>query len=223
MSAYGGVVATNRPVTAEMAEQVAEVFTEVVVAPDFEPEALEILTRKKNIRLLRLPAGMERTADQVEFRAISGGVLMQTRDKIDAVVDGGGDDPSRWTLVAGDAADEATLADLAFAWRAIRAVKSNAILLADERRERGCRHGPGQPGRLLPARGLPRRGASGPGRRRGLRRVLPVRRRPAGAAGRRRACGRRSPGGSVRDAEVVEAAAKAGVALYFTGTRHFAH
>ena len=106
MSAYGGVIATNRPVTGRWPPQVAEVFTEVVVAPAFEPDALELLTRKKNIRLLRLPAGMERTADQVEFRPISGGVLMQTRDKIDAEVDGGGDDPSTWTLVAGDAADD---------------------------------------------------------------------------------------------------------------------
>jgi phosphoribosylaminoimidazolecarboxamide formyltransferase / IMP cyclohydrolase len=222
VSAYGGVVATNRPVTAEMAAQVAEVFTEVVVAPDFEPEALEILTRKKNIRLLRLPSGMERTADQVEFRAISGGVLMQTRDKIDAEVDGGGDDPSHWTLVAGDTADEATLADLDFAWRAIRAVKSNAILLADEGASVGV--GMGQVNRVDSCRLAVSR--AGEERARGavaasdaffpfadgLQVLLDAGVRAVVA-----------PGGSVRDAEVVEAARKAGVALYFTGTRHFAH
>jgi phosphoribosylaminoimidazolecarboxamide formyltransferase / IMP cyclohydrolase len=222
VSAYGGVVATNRPVTAEMAAQVAEVFTEVVVAPDFEPEALEILTRKKNIRLLRLPSGMERTADQVEFRAISGGVLMQTRDKIDAEVDGGGDDPSRWTLVAGDTADEATLADLDFAWRAIRAVKSNAILLADEGASVGV--GMGQVNRVDSCRLAVSR--AGEERARGavaasdaffpfadgLQVLLDAGVRAVVA-----------PGGSVRDAEVVEAARRAGVALYFTGTRHFAH
>jgi phosphoribosylaminoimidazolecarboxamide formyltransferase / IMP cyclohydrolase len=222
VSAYGGVVATNRPVTAEMAAQVAEVFTEVVVAPDFEPEALEILTRKKNIRLLRLPSGMERTADQVEFRAISGGVLMQTRDKIDAEVDGGGDDPSHWTLVAGDTADEATLADLDFAWRAIRAVKSNAILLADEGASVGV--GMGQVNRVDSCRLAVSR--AGEERARGavaasdaffpfadgLQVLLDAGVRAVVA-----------PGGSVRDAEVVDAARKAGVALYFTGTRHFAH
>ena len=222
VSAYGGVVATNRPVTAELAAQVAEIFTEVVVAPDFEPEALEILTRKKNIRLMRLPAGMERTADQVEFRAISGGVLMQTRDKIDAEVDGGGDDPSRWTLVAGDAADEATLADLRFAWRAIRAVKSNAILLADEGASVGV--GMGQVNRVDSCRLAVSR--AGEERARGavaasdaffpfadgLQVLLDAGVRAVVA-----------PGGSVRDAEVVEAATAAGVTMYFTGTRHFAH
>ena len=222
MSAYGGVVATNRPVTAELAAQVAEIFTEVVVAPDFEPEALEILTRKKNIRLMRLPAGMERTADQVEFRAISGGVLMQTRDKIDAEVDGGGDDPSRWTLVAGDAADDATLADLRFAWRAIRAVKSNAILLADEGASVGV--GMGQVNRVDSCRLAVSR--AGEERARGavaasdaffpfadgLQVLLDAGVRAVVA-----------PGGSVRDAEVVEAATAAGVTMYFTGTRHFAH
>src|ERR1019366_2681338 len=132
-SAFGGIIATNRPVTAAMAEQVATVFTEVVVAPGFEPQALEILQRKKAIRLLKLPEGMDR-GDQVDFRAVSGGVLMQTRDKIDAVVDGeagetGGGEPARWTLVCGDQADAETLAALGVALRAIRAVKSNAILL----------------------------------------------------------------------------------------------
>src|SRR6185312_8399951 len=105
-------------------------FTEVVAAPDFEPEALEVLRRKKNVRLLRVPS---MHADPVEFRPISGGVLAQTVDRIDATVlgpDGGGDDPPRWRLVTGDPADEETLAGLAFAWRAVRAVKSNAVLLA---------------------------------------------------------------------------------------------
>ena len=222
VSAYGGVVATNRPVTAELAAQVAEIFTEVVVAPDFEPEALEILTRKKNIRLMRLPAGMERTADQVEFRAISGGVLMQTRDKIDAEVDGGGDDPSRWTLVAGDAADEATLADLRFAWRAIRAVKSNAILLADQGASVGV--GMGQVNRVDSCRLAVSR--AGEQRARGavaasdaffpfadgLQVLLDAGVRAVVA-----------PGGSVRDAEVVEAATAAGVSMYVTGTRPLAH
>ena len=147
---------------------------------------------------------------------------MQTRDKIDAEVDGGGDDPSRWTLVAGDAADEATLADLAFAWRAIRAVKSNAILLADEGASVGV--GMGQVNRVDSCRLAVSR--AGEERARGavaasdaffpfadgLQVLLDAGVRAVVA-----------PGGSVRDAEVVEAARRAGVALYFTGTRHFAH
>ncbi|WP_017597067.1 bifunctional phosphoribosylaminoimidazolecarboxamide formyltransferase/IMP cyclohydrolase, partial [Nocardiopsis lucentensis] len=124
LSAFGGVIATNRPVEAELAGQIAEIFTEVVVAPGFAPEAVEILTKKKNIRLLVVENPGFATG--VENRQISGGLLVQSRDAIDAE----GDDPANWTLAAGEPADETTLADLAFAWRAVRAVKSNAILLA---------------------------------------------------------------------------------------------
>ncbi|MDQ2625094.1 MAG: bifunctional phosphoribosylaminoimidazolecarboxamide formyltransferase/IMP cyclohydrolase, partial [Actinomycetota bacterium] len=126
VSAFGGVIAANRPVTAAMAEQVAEVFTEVVVAPDFEPAAVEILTQKKNVRLLRVA---DAPAGGVELRPVSGGLLLQQRDAIDAEVEGGGDDPSAWRLVSGEPASPDVLADLAFAWTACRAVKSNAILL----------------------------------------------------------------------------------------------
>jgi phosphoribosylaminoimidazolecarboxamide formyltransferase/IMP cyclohydrolase len=222
-SAYGGVIATNRPVTAAMAEQVAHVFTEVVVAPDYEPEALEILGRKKAIRLLKLPES-KASSSGVEFRVVSGGALIQTRDKIDAVVEGetGGDDPSRWTLVCGDAADPAMIADLAFAWRAIRAVKSNAILLAKEGASVGV--GMGQVNRVDSCHLAVNR--AGADRAKGsvaasdaffpfadgLQVLLDAGVRAVVA-----------PGGSVRDAEVIEAARSAGVTMYFTGTRHFAH
>lgn len=126
VSAYGGVIATNRPVSREAAEQISEVFTEVVLAPDFDAEALEILQRKKNVRLLKLPAIT--SPDPIEFRPISGGMLVQTVDTIAAE----GDDPANWTLATGAPADERTLADLEFAWRSLRAVKSNAILLAND-------------------------------------------------------------------------------------------
>ncbi len=119
VSAYGGVIATNVTVSAAMAEQVAEVFTEVLAAPDFEPEALQVLAGKKNLRLLKVPAA---PSLGVEMRPVSGGLLMQVTDRIDAA----GDDPAAWTLVAGPALDDAALADLAFAWRAVRAPKSNA-------------------------------------------------------------------------------------------------
>ena len=183
----------------------------------------QILKRKKAIRLLKLPEGMERGAEQIDFRAVSGGVLMQTRDKIDAVVEGGGgDDPSRWTLVSGNAADAAQLADLAFAWRAIRAVKSNAILLAKDGASVGV--GMGQVNRVDSCHlAVTRAGAD----------------RAAGSVAASDAffpfadglqvlldAGVRAvvaPGGSMRDAEVIEAATAAGVTMYFTGTRHFAH
>lgn len=127
LSAFGGVIASNGVVTRAAAEQIAPVFTEVVVAPGFEPEALEILTAKKNIRLLQVD-GPPRAG--IETRAISGGLLVQAVDRVDAAGPDGGDAPSSWTLAAGPAADPETLADLEFAWRAVRAVKSNAILLA---------------------------------------------------------------------------------------------
>ena len=119
------MIAANRPVTAAMAQTVKGIFTEVIVAPGFEPEALEILREKKNLRLLVLPENFAREA--IEYRPISGGALFQEADRLQAE----GDDPKNWTLVAGEAADEATLRDLEFAWRALRSPKSNAILLAD--------------------------------------------------------------------------------------------
>ena len=186
VSAYGGVVASNRPVTGAMASQLAEVFTEVVAAPGFEPAALELLTARKNLRLLRVPP--VEAPDAVEFRAISGGALVQTVDRIDAVVGAepvaGGDDPRHWRLVTGEAADDATLADLEFAWRCVRAVKSNAILLASGGASVGI--GMGQVNRVGGGPG----GGAGARRGRVVRRVLPVRRRAAGAD-RRRGAGRR--------------------------------
>jgi phosphoribosylaminoimidazolecarboxamide formyltransferase/IMP cyclohydrolase len=219
VSAFGGVIAANRRVTAEMAQAVAEVFTEVVVAPGYEPEAVEVLTRKKNVRLLQA-AAPERGG--VELRPISGGVLLQARDAIDAEVDGGGDEPGRWSLVCGQAADKDTLADLAFAWRAVRAVKSNAILLARDGASVGI--GMGQVNRVDSCHLAVTR--AGEERARGavaasdaffpfadgLQVLLDAGVRAVVA-----------PGGSVRDAEVVAAAEAAGVTMYFTGTRHFAH
>jgi phosphoribosylaminoimidazolecarboxamide formyltransferase/IMP cyclohydrolase len=222
VSAFGGVIAANRPVTLAMAEQVAAVFTEVVLAPDFDEDALALLSQKKNLRLLRV-AGAVRGA--VEMRPISGGLLLQSVDRIDAHVDGGGDDPADWTLATGDAADEATLADLVFAWRAVRAVKSNAILLASGGASVGV--GMGQVNRVDSCRLAVERANTGAVERArgsvaasdaffpfadGLQVLLD--------AGVRAVA---QPGGSVRDEEVVAAAKAAGVTLYLTGTRHFAH
>ncbi|GAB4013050.1 bifunctional phosphoribosylaminoimidazolecarboxamide formyltransferase/IMP cyclohydrolase [Nocardioides ultimimeridianus] len=220
VSAFGGVIAANRPVTVEMAKQVAEVFTEVIVAPAYEDGAVEILQGKKNIRILIAPAD---GGSPVETRPISGGLLMQTVDHVDAE----GDDPSTWTLATGEAADEATLADLAFAWKACRAAKSNAILLAKDGGSVGI--GMGQVNRVDSCK-------------------LAVERANSLAEGVARAEGSVAasdaffpfedgpqilidakvkaivqPGGSVRDELTIEACKAAGVTMYFTGTRHFFH
>jgi len=220
VSAFGGVIAANRPVSVEMARQVAEVFTEVIVAPGYEDGAVEILQGKKNIRILVAPA---EAGAPVETRPISGGLLMQTVDRVDAE----GDDPSTWTLATGEAADDQTLADLAFAWKACRAAKSNAILLAKDGGSVGI--GMGQVNRVDSCR-------------------LAVERANTLAEGQERARGAVAasdaffpfedgpqilidagvkaivqPGGSVRDELTIEAAKAAGVTMYFTGTRHFFH
>ncbi len=215
VSAFGGVIAVNRPVSVALAGQIAEIFTEVVVAPGYEPGAADLLQAKKNIRLLRAPEFRPLPA---EWRQVTGGVLVQARDAIDAE----GDDPATWRLATGDAADEATLADLAFAWRAVRAVKSNAILLARDGATVGV--GMGQVNRVDSARlAVARAGAD----------------RAHGAVAASDAffpfadgpqilidAGIRAivqPGGSIRDEEVIAACKQAGVTMYLTATRHFFH
>jgi phosphoribosylaminoimidazolecarboxamide formyltransferase / IMP cyclohydrolase len=215
VSAYGGIIATNRPVTVAMAEQVVDIFTEVVVAPDFEPGAVEVLSKKKNVRLLRCPAPP--AGGWSETREISGGLLVQTADVLDAA----GDDPASWTLAAGEPADEATLADLAFAWRAIRSVKSNAILLAADGATVGV--GMGQVNRVDSARlAVARAGDRAAGSVAASDAFFPF---ADGLqvlvdAGVRAVV---QPGGSVRDEEVISAAKAARITMYLTGTRHFFH
>jgi phosphoribosylaminoimidazolecarboxamide formyltransferase / IMP cyclohydrolase len=214
LSAFGGVIAANREVDLTMAEQIAEVFTEVVVAPSFTDDAIGVLSAKKNIRLLRNP---HLPAPGVEMRPVGGGLLLQVKDSLDAP----GDDPTTWTLAAGEPLDAAGLDDLVFAWRAVRAVKSNAILLAHDRATVGV--GMGQVNRVDAARlAVARAGDRAAGAvaasdaffpfADGLQVLLD--------AGVKAVV---QPGGSVRDGEVVAAAAAAGVPLYLTGTRHFAH
>jgi phosphoribosylaminoimidazolecarboxamide formyltransferase/IMP cyclohydrolase len=214
VSAFGGVIAANREVTVEMAEQVADVFTEVVVAPAYADGALDVLVRRKNVRIL---VAEPPRRGGVETRAVSGGLLMQSTDAVDAP----GDDPANWKLACGSPVDDATMADLVFAWRAVRAVKSNAILLVHDGATVGA--GMGQVNRVDAARlAVTRAGERASGSvvasdaffpfSDGLEVLL--------AAGVRAVV---QPGGSVRDAEVIAAAEEAGVPLYLTGTRHFAH
>ena len=214
VSAYGGVIAVNGAVTAELATQIAEVFTEVVVAPSYDPEALAVLTKKKNLRLLVCPSG---PANAAEFRRIDGGLLVQQTDRLQAP----GDAPESWSLKAGEPASPELLADLAFAWRAARSVKSNAILLAADRATVGV--GMGQVNRVDSCRlAVTRAGERAAGSVAASDAFFPF---PDGPqvlveAGVKAIV---QPGGSVRDQEVIEALEKAGVTLYFTGTRHFFH
>lgn len=214
VSAFGGVIATNVPVSVAMAEQVAEIFTEVIVAPAYDDGAVEVLQGKKNIRILVAepvaPGG-------AETRPISGGLLVQHTDTFQAE----GDDPARWTLATGEAADEATLADLAFAWRAVRAAKSNAILLASDGAAVGI--GMGQVNRVDSCRlAVTRAGDRAAGSVAASDAFFPFADGPqllldAGVSAIVQ------PGGSVRDDETIAACEAAGVTMYFTGTRHFAH
>jgi phosphoribosylaminoimidazolecarboxamide formyltransferase / IMP cyclohydrolase len=214
LSAFGGVIAANTTVSVEMAETVADIFTEVIIAPAYEPGAVEVLARKKNIRVL---VASEPQPGGTEFRQISGGLLLQQRDAIDAQ----GDDPNNWTLATGSAADPETLADLKFAWRTCRAVKSNAIVVATGGATVGVGMGQGSRGdaaRLAVERG----GERVVGAVAASDAFFPF---PDGletltTAGVKAIV---HPGGSMRDDVVTEAAAKAGITLYLTGARHFAH
>ena len=253
VSAFGGVIAANGPVTAGLARQIAEVFTEVVIAPDFDAEALDILSAAKNVRLLRLPGGTTprnpplqggfhppRTphggepsppAPQggtrppgpsgvlgaMEWRPVSGGILLQSVDRVDQP----GDDPANWQLKAGPAATQEQLADLAFAWKACRSVKSNAILLASGGASVGV--GMGQVNRVDSSRlAVMRAGDRAVGSVAASDAYFPFADgfeilAQAGVAAVV------EPGGSIRDHLTVTAAEAAGIPLYFTGVRHFYH
>jgi phosphoribosylaminoimidazolecarboxamide formyltransferase / IMP cyclohydrolase len=215
VSAYGGVIAANGVVTQALAEQIAEIFTEVVIAPGYEPAARDLLAAKKNLRLLvAAPAG---TPAAVEWRWLDGGLLMQSSDLLDEP----GDDPATWELKAGPPASDESRADLAFAWRACRSVKSNAIVIAIGGATVGV--GMGQVNRVDAARlAVTRSGERSIGAVAASDAFFPFADGLQVLAG----AGVRAivePGGSVRDDEVIQAARSDGVSLYFTGTRHFFH
>lgn len=245
VSAFGGVIAVNRPVSVEMAKQVAPIFTEVVVAPSFEDGALEVLSKKKNIRLLTVEAPSRGT---VEFKQITGGLVAQDRDDVNAT----GDDPANWQLVSGAPADAATLADLKFAWKTVRAVHSNAILLVKDQASVGV--GMGQVNRVDSCGLAVERANTLGGRETGDAakveagvggasnadlKVEQAPRRSEGAVAASDAffpfadglqllidAGVKAvvqPGGSIRDEEVIEVAQEADITMYFTGNRHFSH
>ena len=215
VSAFGGVIAVNDMVTPALASQIADVFTEVVIAPAFDPDALAILSKAKNIRLLACPPPYR--GPGTEWRPISGGLLMQSIDRVDAP----GDNPANWELKTGVALDEVTLGDLAFAWRACRSVKSNAILLASGGASVGI--GMGQVNRVDSCRlAVARAGDRAVGSVCASDAYFPFPDNIDVLAGAGVAA-IAEPGGSIRDHLVVEACERAGITLYFTGVRHFYH
>ena len=213
VSAFGGVIASNRSISRDAARSIVDIFTEVVVAPGFDGDALEVLQSKKNLRLLQLPSDYRR-ADE-EFRQISGGALVQSPDTYADF------NSEAWTLVAGDEVDAPTRADLEFAWRAVRAVKSNAILLAHDGASVGV--GMGQVNRVDSCQlAVSRAGDRAAGSVAASDAFFPF----ADGLEILLAAGVRAvvqPGGSIRDEEVIAAATAAGATMYFTGERHFFH
>ena len=214
VSAFGGVVAANREITIDMAKALSEIFTEVIVAPGYEAGAIEILAAKPSIRILELA---DYKIASEELRPISGGLLIQDSDLIKA----DGDNSKNWQQVSGAKVSAEVMRDLEFAWRSVRAVKSNAILLARAGASVGV--GMGQVNRVDSAKlAVDRAGDRSIGSvaasdaffpfADGLQILL--------AAGVTAVV---APGGSVRDAEVIEAAKAANVAMFFTGVRHFSH
>lgn len=247
VSAFGGVIAVNRPVTVELAKQIAPIFTEVVLAPSYEPGAVTALAAKKNVRVLKVTPP-DRGA--LEIRQISGGYLAQQRDDVAE----SGDRPSGWTKVCGPDVDEATLHDLEFAWQTIRATKSNAILLAHDGATVGI--GMGQVNRVDSCKLAVERANTLGGRETGDAAAsaqsdvaggaraddLAVAAPPERARGAVAAsdaffpfadgpqilidAGVKAivqPGGSIRDQETIDVCEKAGVTMFTTGVRHFFH
>lgn len=211
VSAFGGIVALNRTVTRELAESLAPVFTEVVVAPAFDPDALEVLATKGNLRLL---SGPQPYGSPLDVRSIDGGLLVQQVDTVDL-------DRSHWRVVTVVQPTLEQLDDLSFAWTVCATVSSNAIVYAKDQQAYGI--GAGQQNRLDSARLAAERSA---GRAAGgvcasdaffpFRDGLDA----AAAAGVRAVI---QPGGSMRDADVIAAADEHGMAMVFTGERHFRH
>ncbi|MCR2764077.1 bifunctional phosphoribosylaminoimidazolecarboxamide formyltransferase/IMP cyclohydrolase [Microbacterium sp. zg.B48] len=216
VSAFGGVIAANRRVTLKMAENMRDIFTEVIVAPDFEPEALEVFALKKNLRVLRLPVDWQQ--ERMDVRLVSGGLLLQDADRFPDDIESVAKD---WQLVSGERPSEEEMTNFIFAWKACRAVKSNAIVLAKGSATVGI--GMGQVNRVDSCRlAVERAGARAAGSVAASDAFFPFADGPAvlidAGIG-----GIVQPGGSVRDDEVIDAAREAGIPMFFTGERHFFH
>jgi phosphoribosylaminoimidazolecarboxamide formyltransferase/IMP cyclohydrolase len=214
VSAYGGIVAFNRPVTGETAEAMRQVFYEIVLAPEFEPAALDILTKKRDLRILALGESGAVNGKSGEVRQVSGGVLIQSPDVLE-------EDPQSWQVVTDRKPTQEELLDMAFAWKAVKHVKSNAIVIAKDQTLLGM--GAGQPNRIISVQlSLKAAGEASKGAVLASDAFFPFADGlETGAEGGVTAVVH--PGGSIRDGEVIEAANRLGLAMVFTGVRHFRH
>jgi len=212
VSAFGGIVAFNRTVTAAAAEAMEPVFYEVVIAPDYEPAALEILQKKRNLRILAIDKQSETPA--YDLRPLTGGILVQTADAI-------AEDPTSWSVATQRQPTKNEMKDLAFAWKAAKHIKSNAIVFAKDLALVGM--GAGQPNRVVSVH-LSQRASGGNAKGSVLASdaFFPFADNIelAAEAGITAIV---QPGGSIRDDDVIAAADKAGLAMVFTSVRHFRH
>ena len=211
VSAYGGIVGFNRPVTAETADAMRGVFFDIIVASGYEDEALEILRRRRRTRILRIEP---EKGGALDLRPVTGGALVQTPDAIE-------EDPAGWKIATERAPTEGELADLAFAWRACKHIKSNTIVLAKDGALVGM--GAGQPNRVVSVHlALRIAGDKAKGSVMASDAFFPF---PDSVemAAEGGVTAVAQPGGSIRDEDSIEAANRLGMAMVLTGTRHFRH
>ncbi len=216
VSAFGGIVAFNRAMSAATAEAMANAFLEIVLAPDFEPDALELLRKKKNLRIIRIPVAPSGEAE-LDYKRVRGGMLVQRRMRMVFP-------ETDWRVVTARQPNAEELADLRFAWRVCASVKSNAIVLAHKQRTLGI--GAGQMSRVDSSRIAVMKahdqGAVLTGAALASDAFFPFR-DGVDAAAEAGISAVIQPGGSVRDNEVIAAANEHGMAMIFTGRRVFRH
>ena len=217
VAAFGGIVAANRPVTLAMAQEMKPVFYEIVIAPEYDAEALKLLKTKKDLRILvaQLPPGYGKTpSGYLDFRRVKGGFLVQSSDSLAE------DDVNLRTVTKGEPTPN-EIKDLLFAWRAVKHVKSNAIVLAKDKTLLGM--GAGQPSRIISAKiAIEKAGDKAIGSVLASDAMFPF---PdvvetAAEAGVTAII---QPGGSIRDEDSIKAADGHNIAMVFTGVRHFRH
>lgn len=215
VSAYGGVMAFNRPVTGDVVCAIFDnkQFVEAIVAPEFSGDALEMYQAKPNARLLST-GGVNPAGGEVEYRAVEGGLLAQDSDSV-------AEDVAEFTVPTTRKPTEAEMEELLFAWKACKSVKSNAILIAKDHASVGA--GGGQPNRVNSARiAVEQAGEKAQGAVAASDAFFPFR-DGFDVLAQAGVTAVIEPGGSIRDEEVIAAADEQGVALVFTGHRHFRH
>jgi len=215
VSIYGGIVALNRPVDAATAERMAEIFLEIILAPSYSPQALEILGKKKNIRLLELPglAGPNSSA-MLDMKKVAGGLLVQELDTLLL-------DEAELKTVTSRAPTQAEMEQMLFAWRVVKHAKSNAIVLAKGNRTTGV--GPGQTNRITALElAIKYAGENARGSVMASDAYFPFQ-DSVELAAKTGITAIIQPGGSIRDEESITACDANGIAMVFTGMRHFKH